>query len=103
MSNELILPRRITKSQIISGNVDYLIRIGDKNKWSRNAVFNVKESHIDSNPISVVILKSEQVYITNLSLDILKRCGYNSKNDFKISGKTGIRHTTTSLSLANKL
>lgn len=81
--SDIILPKRIDKKSVISGEINYLIRIGNKNKWTRNSIHNLKSTHNDPDPIKITIIKSEQIYVTNLSLNILKHCGYSTIDSFK--------------------
>jgi len=83
MKNEIILSSRLSFDDIISRKIDHLIRINDKNKWTKNSIFSLKPSHISLLSIDIIILSSELVKIQDITIETLNRCGYNSQSEFK--------------------
>lgn len=81
--NEIIISNKILIADVLSRKIDYLIRIGDKNKWTNGTIFDMKESFTSKTSIPVRIISSEKVYVDQLSFDILTRCGYQSQAKFK--------------------
>ncbi len=81
--NEIILPHRIILPDILSGKIDHLIRLSDKNKWTKNSIFDLKESYTSSNSIEIIIISSDLVKVTEIPVNTLSRCGYKSQSDFK--------------------
>lgn len=81
--NEIILSSRLTLGDIQSGKIDHLIRISDKNKWTKNSIFQLKDSFTSSNSIDIIIISSDLVKVTEIPLETLYRCGYKSQSDFK--------------------
>ncbi len=81
--NEIILSNRLVIDDIKSGAIDYLIRIGTKNKWTVGSIFELKTSHTENNLIPIKILSSEQIPVKNIPVCLLTRCGYRSQEEFK--------------------
>ncbi len=83
MKNEIILPHRLSLSDIISGKIDHFIRLSDINKWTKNSVFDLKSSYISPDGIEIIILSSEPIRVQDIPLNILTRCGYKSESEFR--------------------
>ncbi len=81
--NEIILPGRLTLRDIQSGKIDHLIRISDKNKWTKNSIFQLKNSFNSPDSIEIIIISSDLVKVTDISPEFLTRCGYKSQSEFK--------------------
>ncbi len=81
--NEIILSNRLVIDDIKSGAIDYLIRIGTKNKWTIGTVFELKTSHTENISIPINILSSEQIPVKDIPVSLLSRCGYRSQEEFK--------------------
>ncbi len=81
--NEIIISNRLLLDDVNSGKIDYLIRIGSKNKWTVGTVFELKTSHTENNSIQIKILSSEQIPVKNIPVSLLSRCGYRSQEEFK--------------------
>lgn len=83
MLNEIIFSKRIPKEAIINGDVNHLIRIADKNKWSKNSVFELKESHLDENSIKIIIVSSNEYIAKCIPNYVLKGCYYKNREEFE--------------------
>lgn len=81
--NEIILSNKINFSDITSGKIDHIIRIGEKNKWTPSSVFCLKSSHTSHDHIPISILSSEKIPVSQISSSLLIRCGYNSQSHFQ--------------------
>lgn len=80
--SEIIISDKINKEDILSGKIDYLIRIGDKNKWTSGSIFDLKSSHISDNFTQIRILSSTLIKVTEIPINILNRSGYKIQIDF---------------------
>lgn len=83
MLNEIVLSHRIPKEAILRGDVNHLIRIADKNKWSEGSPFYLKETHWDEKPIKIIIVESSEQVAKRISEDILVKAYYRNRDDFK--------------------
>lgn len=81
--NEIIVSKRIPREAILKGDVNHIIRIANKNKWSKNSVFELKESRLDKKPIKVIILDSSEQVAKRIPEEILTKCYYRNQDDFK--------------------
>ena len=83
MINEIIVSRRIPKEAILSGKVNYLIRLAEKNKWSKGSIFQLKYSYMDKEAIEVVIVDSREQVAKYISEDVLAKAYYKNQEEFK--------------------
>lgn len=81
--NEIILSNRLSLIDVSSGKIDYLIRLSDKDKWTKNSIFLIKSSYNSPGGIEIIILSSEIIKVQEISSNILSRCGYKSQSEFK--------------------
>lgn len=81
--NEIIISERILPKDILSGKIDHLIRISDKDKWTKNSIFQLKESFTSPTSIDIIIISSNLVKVIDIPLEILNRCGYKNQDEFK--------------------
>jgi len=82
-TNEIILSKRIPKEAILSGEVNHLIRLAEKNKWSKGSVFELKYSYMDKESIEVVIVDSIEQVAKYISEDVLIKAYYHNKDEFR--------------------
>jgi len=83
MLNEIIISHRIPKEAILSCDVNHLIRIADKKKWSEGLLFYLKDSHWDESPIKVVIVSAKKQIAKDIPEEVLRKCYYRNQKEFK--------------------
>ena len=76
MINEIVISHRIPIEKIISGEVNHIIRIAAKNKWSPGSIFDLKCSHKDSESMKVIIEDSKEQVAKDISEEVLTKCYY---------------------------
>ena len=83
MINEIIISNRIPKEAILSGEVNTIIRIADKNKWKTGSIFGLKFSYKDKESITVIIEDSKEQVAKDISDEVLITSGYKNRNKFR--------------------
>lgn len=78
-----IILTKATKKQIISQQVDTIIRIGEINRWISSTIHELREFHLDEEPINVIILSSTKIKLTDLTESDLKTSEFSSLFHFK--------------------
>lgn len=81
--NEIIISHRIPKEAILNGEVNTIIRIAAKNKWSQGSIFDLKCSHQDKESIKVIIVESTEQIAENISEEVLTKCYYRNREKFR--------------------
>ena len=81
--NEIIISKRIPIEAILSGEVNQIIRIAWKNKWSTGAIFGLKCSFKDKDSIKVIIVESKEQVAKNISDEVLDKCYYKNREKFR--------------------
>jgi hypothetical protein len=69
--NEIIVTNRIPHEAILNGEVNTIIRIAEKNKWSPGSIFELKFSYKDKESIKVVIEESKEQVAKFISEEVL--------------------------------
>lgn len=80
---EIIISSKIDPNLIVQDKITHAIRISEKNKWTNNSVFILRQSESKSPTKIVKIISSELYRITEIPDSIFIKCGYKSKEDFK--------------------
>ncbi|OGM12037.1 hypothetical protein A2Z22_01890 [Candidatus Woesebacteria bacterium RBG_16_34_12] len=83
MINEIIISHRIPIETIISGEVNHIIRIGAKNKWTAGSIFDLKCSHRDNESTKVIIEESTEQVAKDISEEVLTKCYYRNREKFR--------------------
>jgi len=81
--NEIIISNRIPRTAVLTGEVNTIIRIADKNKWRPGSIFGVKFSNKDKESIPVLIEESKEVVARDISAEVLLTSGYKNQNKFR--------------------
>lgn len=83
MINEIVISHRIPIEKIISGEVNYIIRIAEKNKWRPGSIFYLKCSHQDKESMKVIIEDSKEQVAKDISEEVLTKCYYKNLEKFR--------------------
>jgi len=81
--NEIIVTNRIPKEAILNGEVDTVIRIAKKNRWSQGSIFELKFSYKDKESIRVLIEDSKEQVAKNISDEVLNKCFFSNREKFR--------------------
>jgi hypothetical protein len=83
MLKEIVISNRIPIETILNGDVNHIIRISEKNKWSQGAIFDLKCSHKDKESIKVIIVESTEQVAEDISEEVLTKCYYRNREKFQ--------------------
>jgi len=81
--NEIIVTHRIPHEAILNGEVNTIIRIAKKNKWSPGSIFELKFSYKDKESIKVVIEDSKEQEAKYISEEVLNQCFFKNRGKFR--------------------
>jgi len=81
--NEIIVTNRIPKEAILCGEVNTILRIAKKNKWSPGSIFELKFSYKDKESIKVVIEESKEQVAKYISEEVLYQCFFKTRGKFR--------------------
>src|SRR5659263_33019 len=82
MLKEIVISNRIPIETILTGDVNTIIRISEKNKWRQGSIFDLKCSHQDKESIKVIIVESTEQIAENISEEVLTKCYYKNREKF---------------------
>src|SRR5659263_631680 len=101
MLKEIVISNRIPIETILNGDVNHIIRISEKNKWSQGAIFDLKCSHKDKESIKVIIVESTEQVAEDISEDVLGKCYYGNGEKFRGKGENGYKKGESSAWVVN--
>ena len=81
--NEIVISNRIPRNAVLNGDVNTIIRIASKNKWSPGSIFDLKCSHKDSKSMKVIIEDSKEQVAKDISEEVLTKCYYRNREKFR--------------------
>lgn len=80
---EIVISNRIPRNAVLNGDVNTIIRISQKNKWSPGSIFDLKCSHKDKESIKVIIEESTEQVAKDISEEVLTKCYYRNREKFR--------------------